>query len=286
MGVSMTSSYYVSLFGMGIQIDHEFEFSDGVVLRPVKLDTDIEKLIEKTKSQREYGFVCALSEAVTFQLEIVGETLEEAARRGWNAQWTLILISIYVRKPIYWPLNASRNDVKDSNFKFGVGNLFWGPKIFAEPHLVSLSVLQNCAKDFKSYNGLLSDRRFTHAASVAATNHNEPKFSIRVAAIWSAIESLLGFDHELRFRISAAIARLLEIKKDSQISRFKSVRKLYDLRSKCVHGAPMSDIDQKNAASDSLDLLCELLIFFISRGAMIDKADMDYVFFGDLDQIS
>lgn len=114
---------------------------------------------------------------------------------------------------------------------------------------------------------------------MASNNYNEPKHSIRVAAIWSGIESLLEFEHELRFRIAATVAYLLEPQEDNRYLRFKNVKKLYDLRSKCVHGSGTKDKDQNAAVTESLNLLCELLILSIKRGSMIESAEMERIFF-------
>jgi hypothetical protein len=181
---------------------------------------------------------------------------------------------------LYWPLNGYRRKPQDKDFfLISFTNYHFSSRVFDQPVSAPLAILERCAKHFAVFEKPLADRRFSHAASVAATNYNEPKKSVRVAALWSAIESLLGFDQELKFRISTAIARLLESDKDGRYSRAKDVRKLYDLRSKSVHGAEIKSQEEKMAVSQSLNLLCELLIFFVERGTLGSKAEMDEIMF-------
>jgi hypothetical protein len=278
--MSVGDKYYGSLLGIGLLLEDDFRFSDQIVFRPLKLDSDVERLKTRTRSQREYGLACAIAEAVTFEMEISAESPDAVATAIWNAQWILVLISIYIRSPLYWPLNGYRRKPQDKDFfLLSVTNFHFSNRIFAQAVPASASTLVTCAAHLAVFNEQLGDRRFLHAASVAATNYNEPKESVRVAALWSAIESLLGFDQELRFRISATIARLLESEKVSRYSRFRDVRKLYDLRSKSVHGAEIKHEDEETAVSQSLKLLCELLIFFIERGTLVSKAEMDEIIF-------
>jgi hypothetical protein len=106
-----------------------------------------------------------------------------------------------------------------------------------EPRAFSQEELQTCSEIFPKFSNLIHDERFAHAASIAANNFNEPRLSIRMAALWSGIEALLGFEQELRFRISFAVASLLESEHSKRQERFSAVKRLYDLRSKSVHGA-------------------------------------------------
>src|SRR5258708_7655474 len=275
------SKRHTSLFGIGLTIESEYQFSESLILRPFTLNSDIEWLKTRTRSQRDYGFICALAKVITFELEISAAAAKDVAIAGWNAQWILILISIYLRSPVYWPLNGYRSDAMGEPRKVLVGNIFFSHRIFSPPVPVPISTLDKCAASIASFNNLLSDERFSFAASVTAHNYNEPKASVRVAAIWAAIESLLGFESELRFRIAAAAARLLEPQSDARYLRFKNVQKLYDLRSKCVHGGNLKNKDQETAVLRSLGLLCELLIFFMKRGSLLDKAERDRIFFSD-----
>jgi len=60
----------------------------------------------------------------------------------------------------------------------------------------------------------------------------------QLAIIWSGIEALFGIDTELSFRVSLYSARFLEPEdRSKQVEVFSTVRELYKVRSRAVHGA-------------------------------------------------
>ncbi|PSJ59247.1 HEPN domain-containing protein [Pseudaminobacter soli (ex Li et al. 2025)] len=125
---------------------------------------------------------------------------------------------------------------------------------------------------------LLDNDRFAHAAIVAAGNHKEPFLPARMASIWSGIEALLGLDHELRHRISYLVAILLGTDRADQEARLSRTKKLYDLRSKCVHGAGLKESEGEAALVESLDLLCDLTLHFARRGRLLSLAEQNGFF--------
>lgn len=268
------------ILGLGLALEREYRLRDDTIIRPARLNSDIDYLKAKALHQQDYGFLCSLADSVSFELEVMGESDEEVAIKSWNAQWDLILFSIIGQWPIYFPLNAVSSRADDGDGIIKVTNIFFGSRLFSEPKLFTEREIALFLELEEQFHTLLSSSRFTHAASVASNNFNEPKPSMRMAAIWSAIEALLGFDHELRFRIAVAVSRLLEVDVDVRKARFEQVRRLYDLRSKSVHGADAKRDDVRTAVEQSLALLCELLLHFIRKGAVLSKAEADELFLG------
>lgn len=98
-----------------------------------------------------------------------------------------------------------------------------------------------------------------HVAVDALTTHPHllsPR--MMVASIWSGIEAILGVGTELRYRLSLSIAVLLEPRGPDRTRAYKTVMKMYDTRSKAVHGAKLSDsqlIDHLKAARRLLSVM-------------------------------
>jgi len=69
----------------------------------------------------------------------------------------------------------------------------------------------------------------------AAGNRIDPVDGLVDAVI--AWENCFGTDSETMFRVTAAIACLLEDGDDSRLERLRALRKIYDKRSRIVHGA-------------------------------------------------
>lgn len=268
----------MSILGTGIRLEEPIAVTDRLTFEPFKLPEDVDELAKLSAHKADFGFCCAFSDAISFALRLAPDTPKAAIVNTWNNSWAMVWLAILIKSPVYWPLTIHYFDDGKAPI-LRCSNFYNGAAMYSKPFEINAEALKNHFVLYDDFLSLVGDRRFTHAASVAATNYNEPKGSIRVAAIWSAIEALLGFDHELRFRISASVAKLLENGPEAQEKRFKEVRKLYDLRSKCVHGAAITQEDQENTIRDSLNLLCELLFLFVEKKSIPDKSDIDKVFF-------
>jgi Apea-like HEPN len=80
----------------------------------------------------------------------------------------------------------------------------------------------------------------------AATERRQPA-DILIDAV-TAWEGLVGTEGETSFRVTAALARLLERDFDRRVERYKALKKVYDVRSKVVHGEHRPDeLVQRNA---------------------------------------
>lgn len=100
-----------------------------------------------------------------------------------------------------------------------------------------------------------------------------------VARLWSGIESIFGISSELVYRISLLSACLLERRGESRRLRFNSVKKLYGLRSKIVHGESLPQEKIYSAMNDSYILLRELLLLSIEKGHPLGQKDFDEALF-------
>jgi hypothetical protein len=101
-----------------------------------------------------------------------------------------------------------------------------------------------------------------------------------VARIWSGIEATFGITSELVYRISLLAASLLEPRGLARKDRFRSVQKLYGLRSKIVHGDKIDGAKMSLALNDSFQLLRELLLLTIQKGHVLNQDDFDQAVFG------
>ena len=101
-----------------------------------------------------------------------------------------------------------------------------------------------------------------------------------VARLWSGIEAIFGITSELVYRLSLLAASLLAERGDARKAKFEAVKKLYGLRSKTVHGEPLSEDKLASALNDSYHLLADLLILSIHRGHVLGQDDFDQAVFG------
>jgi hypothetical protein len=97
------------------------------------------------------------------------------------------------------------------------------------------------AANLEALATLLEHPSFRTAVEALTTHHQHASLRMAAAALWAGLEALLQIESELRFRVSTYVACLLEPHGPTRLALFRQVRKLYDLRSKAVHGAVLSD---------------------------------------------
>jgi hypothetical protein len=272
----MTSnSYHHSWLGSGITLTEEISVADGATLRPRTIESDIERLRCRASSQLEYGLLCSIAPNVTFELVTSAGTAREAALKNWNNQYALIFLSIVARSFIHCSIQVSGSYRDDPDQPLIVSHGHGITLLKAAPTIVSSDDLADWKALLPNFTRLLEINRFQYAASIAGTVYVHPNPSVQVASIFSAIEALIDVEQELRFRISMTVAKLLS---DDPIERprlFRKLKKLYDVRSKCVHGGGTTREKIIECRDESLEILRQLIIFLVAKGELPDKQSLE-----------
>jgi uncharacterized protein YutE (UPF0331/DUF86 family) len=84
---------------------------------------------------------------------------------------------------------------------------------------------------------------------------------------------------ELVYRISLLSACLLAPRGPTRKEKFESIKKLYGLRSKVVHGEKLPEEKIDEAVNDSFHLLKNLLLVSIEKGHAFNQKDFDEAVF-------
>lgn len=93
----------------------------------------------------------------------------------------------------------------------------------------------------KSWINLLERPAFRLAVDAMTTHHHHANLRMSAAALWSGFEALFGINSELRFRLALLAAAYLEDRGPERVSLYRRIKKLYDYRSKAVHGGATTD---------------------------------------------
>lgn len=134
--------------------------------------------------------------------------------------------------------------------------------------------------NFERFNKLAAESekfRFALEAAVDWRFSKNPR--IAIARLWSGIESLFGITSELVFRISLICAFLLESPGETRLARFRTVKKLYGIRSKAVHGDDLSEEKLYQGMADSFELLRDLILVVVERGSEFSETDLEKAVF-------
>ena len=108
------------------------------------------------------------------------------------------------------------------------------------PIEITESDLQWVLHNLTTFGRLLEVPKFRLAVTSLTTHHLENSDRMMVATLWVGIEALFEVQSELRYRISALAASVLEVRGQGRYDLYKRIKKLYDVRSKAVHGSPIS----------------------------------------------
>jgi hypothetical protein len=135
-------------------------------------------------------------------------------------------------------------------------------------------------KHFEDFNKLAAkSERFRFALEAAVDWRFSKNSRIGMARLWSGIEALFGVTSELVFRISLLCAFLLEPPGENRRQKFQAVKKLYGIRSKAVHGDELSEERLYEGMGNSFELLRDLLLRVVERGAELSEDDIDHIIF-------
>lgn len=137
-----------------------------------------------------------------------------------------------------------------------------------------------CA-NYDKFNELCAEsQRFYFSLRSAVDWRFSEDLRTAISRIWAGIESILELKSETVYRLSTITASLLKPRGDERIDFYKKTKKLYEVRSKAVHGARISDEDLQRALDDSFDILSSILMLCIESGKALDSQNFEQALLG------
>ncbi len=109
--------------------------------------------------------------------------------------------------------------------------------------------------------------------------HQQVSLRMSVIALWAGIEAIFGITSELRYRLAIEIAAYLEVDNKDRVNLYKKIKKMYDIRSKAVHG---SNIDEKiiiEHIKETKSILRRILIKSIEANNLPSHEEFEYSVF-------
>jgi hypothetical protein len=87
---------------------------------------------------------------------------------------------------------------------------------------------------------------------------------IDAVMVW---ENLVGTSTETTFRVTASIAKALEPDKTKRRALQKTLKQIYDIRSRVVHGVAVDQAAIQEAAAKAVNIAIEIMAFSYRRGS-------------------
>jgi hypothetical protein len=130
------------------------------------------------------------------------------------------------------------------------------------------------AEHFEIFNRLAAeDERFRFALEASIDWRYSKDVRSALARIWSGIESLFNINTELVYRISLLAATVWAPRGQERINAFRNIKNLYGIRSKAVHGEPLTDDKLSKGLHGSFELLRHLILDAITFGRIRSEDD-------------
>jgi hypothetical protein len=127
---------------------------------------------------------------------------------------------------------------------------------------------------------LLEVPRFRLAVEALTTHQHLLSPRMMAASIWSGIEALMDISQELTFRLALSVASLLEPRGEQRYERYRQTKKLYEIRSKAVHGGELNDDAILQHVIQSRKLLSDLICHMLDVRKVMSREEIERVVLG------
>lgn len=234
---------------------------------------DFNTAVKTCSHPDDIAVVAAFIPRVTAQFRVVGKSAKELAINVWNAQWDALFLGAIFNTEVSFNLQSdteannisATSSLRATNLKmYGVSN--------SSPHQITESENIWLELHFEKATRLLDRDPFRNAVHCLASYRWHSMPFAQMAVLWAGIEGLFGIDSELRFRLSLWISQFLPSdSKEARKTTFDKVKKLYDARSKAVHGGVMKEV---SSVQESAELLQTLLKVCVEYDALPDENEM------------
>lgn len=281
---SVGNYWCFAVLGMHTDVDR-FSFSQiGELRRIIEPPGEIE-LARALKNQHLFGAIGRYSHGITHELAVNREFAgsdQAAFNLGW---WIISAIRVKTLAEFLVPAVAdhSWSVVAALNEKQCHAQLIEDvpqARRVDDKIIVEENDLEWVLDRINEFGKMLEVPKFRLAVEALTTHQHLVSLRMMAASLWSGIEALLGIQAELRFRIALSIASILEPRGDERSARYRRVKKLYDIRSKAVHGSPLSENELISHVAETRKLLSSIICTMIEAGKVFSEDDIDELLLG------
>jgi hypothetical protein len=128
---------------------------------------------------------------------------------------------------------------------------------------------------FETFNKLAStDERFRFALEASVDWRYAKDSRAAISRLWAGIESLFGISAELVYRLSLFGSIGLAARGEDRLQAFRRIKASYGIRSKAVHGEPLTQEKLTSGMHESFDILRALLLYCVLIGGVPTEDDL------------
>lgn len=267
VGIGRETYFFVN----GLKTLRPIQLREGVSLLPAHCSANTEDIIKSTRSETEFGIATLLLNKTSSQLKITAENPKELAVRAWNSQWDILLLNaIFCAEAI--ALLQSTCPVEKFPNKVPLNITSWYVHLPHSIYHLKKKDIEWLSKYYSKAYSLLDNDAFRTAVHSLATYYWHSMPTVQLTILWAGIESLFDIRSEISFRLSLSIAKFLEPSNSSKgLLVYNKVKKLYNYRSKAVHG--VSSPTSRETVLATIALLNLLIKKCITSGELPSKTE-------------
>ena len=237
-------SWYFAIIGLKGELD-EFAITPFAKIQRVIEPPGEVELASALKNSELFSSIGRYSKLIKFELSIDRESLGSDKAAMNIAWWTISALRIKTLAEILipamsdhsWSTIAAVTDKKCyAQMLEDVPNV----KIISNTIVFTQPDADWIANNLLGFGKLGEQPKFRLAVDSLTTHHFSNSERMMAATLWSGIEALFEIQSELGFRLAIIIASILEPRGKSRIEAYKMIKKLYGIRSKAVHGSPLT----------------------------------------------
>lgn len=285
-----------------LSVENPLQLAPGVTIRPLTCDLTVMDLAAVgVAGFQEWAVLGSLAHKCVSEIESAADSATtpgyDALGRVWLASALLSLCGFdnhmcpafntyswdLVAGRVNSPRRPARYPHSEKLPKFEGGLIDFHLQVWSEGSQTSVLTKDDADwvyQYFNIFNYLNSESdsfRLAVEASVDWRFSKDPRSAI--ARIWCGIEAICGVSSELVYRIALICSSLLEERGEKRFERFENIRKLYNFRSKAVHGDELSEEQMTKTMFSSYKLLRDLIILTGERGQILTDKEFNHGIF-------
>ena len=275
-------------FGIvGIEIDNDKMYlgdENDVYLEKIVMPPMEVEVVRAISEKYSYNEVSRYTKYIKCQLFLLnkGFSDDDYFTAAW---WITTLIKIKLNVDFIVPVVSSHSydaiaAIKDNTCHIQIIEDF--PIILKKIAYTNISNLDEKWIDnhFLTYTKLLEDQGFRLAVNAFTECMYQSNSRTSLTLLWAGIESLFELQNELSFRLSIYIASLIGKNGIEKIDLYRKIKKMYAIRSKCVHGSKVNESIVINQIVEVKSILSKILLAIIENGSMFSEEELNVKIFG------
>jgi len=269
---AQTGGESILVVGHGLRVKSDFELSPGITLTNSIPKIDYNVVANEVDGFIDYAALVTGERFANFSIRIDGEpTAKLLAVKGWNALWDFHLLAIATKRPVCSLFTLSLGE----NRRYSIANRTILTQPFKDLDFIKDGELNWARQNKSNFDKLIGNATFSSAMRCFGNAHFLPDLDMRIMLLWSGIERLLEVDSELTRRIALYSSIVIPGTQVEKVERFKSIKILYNIRSKAVHGGKISDMALQEGYEGAAKILAQLLSRCVEIGRVPSPSELD-----------